>query len=569
MGTQTKTRLFIFTAIITLFLIGCANEQAPSGGPPDKEPPKIDSFEPAQMTKNFTEEKITVEFSEYVNKASVVENIFITPRLTFEPSWSGRYLDIIFTEKPQENTTYTISLGGDYTDLKSNKPTESFALTFSTGNVIDSGIVRGKIFDESPAGTYLFLYPLSAVNPDTLNPSKTEPRYVAQAGTSGDFTFYALPDGNYRLMAVRDLYKDRLYNAGTDGYGSPWKDITVQGAKSESIVLRCDEPLDSASPALLNAESISAFSLLLDFGEELDSTVFNPSLYKITDSTGNISNRVIDIYPNPKNFRNIIAITERVLDTNTLWKIVVDSSVKDLKGNKIVDTLRSRFFSGINEKDSIRPDFSGVSIADSSKNVNVSGYLKLLFTLGVDSSKTMEGISLTDILTRKKEVLAFHWKNSTEVRINAENTLQPNKWYEYELKHNYIVGWNGVAMKDSIQKIRFKTVDTREYGSIKGEFYDSLGITGGSYILLISPKNARKGTKPYTITLAKAGTWSMDKIPAGEYYIGAYHDANNNGKYDFGSPFPYTLAERFMPKPVEISVKSRWKIEDIKVAMGR
>jgi hypothetical protein len=72
-------------------------------------------------------------------------------------------------------------------------------------------MIKGKIFEPSPAGVYVFLYPLTTFNRDSLNPSVTESRYITQTGSSGDFTFYALPNGEYRLIAVKDQYKDRLF----------------------------------------------------------------------------------------------------------------------------------------------------------------------------------------------------------------------------------------------------------------------------------------------------------------------------------------------------------------------
>lgn len=569
MDTLRKTKNFLFLLLAIFGVIGCANEQPPSGGPPDKEPPKVLSFEPKQMTRNFDSDRISVEFSEYVNKASVAENIFITPRLPFEVDWSGRYLEVVFTEKPEKNTTYTVSLGGDYTDLKSNKPTESFSLTFSTGDVIDSGTVKGRVFHDSPAGIFLFLYPLASINPDTLNPSTKEPRYIAQAGTSGDFTFYALPDGNYRLMAVKDAFKDRLYNEGVDGYGSPWKNVTVEKAKSGSIILRCDEVADIVSPTLSNVEAISSRMIALDFGEEIDSSVLRTENFIVSDSMGSRNNPIEYVYPNPKNSKNILVITKNALDTGIVWKVNVDTSVRDMRGNKITDTLRSKIFRGSSDEDNTKPTLLSVSISDSAKNITTSGELKIVFSKAVDTNSVMSAISLSDIASKKTEVVSYRWKNPSQLLITSQQELKPNSWYEYEVIHGNIIGWNSQKMKDSTHRIRFKTIDTREYGSLKGSFFDSVSVTGGRYVLLITPKNGRSNTKPYKIVLEKSGTWSIDKLPAGNYLIGAFHDENNNGIYDFGKPFPYTLAERFIPNPVEVTVKARWVVEGVKVTMGK
>ncbi len=563
--------LFINSMVIILMsaaLFGCANEQRPSGGPPDKEPPNVISFEPAQMTKNYSADKVTIEFSEYIQKATISENIFITPRLTYELDWSGRFLDIQFTQPLETNTTYTVSLGADYTDLRGNKPTESFSLTFSTGNSIDSGIVKGKIFESMPAGIYVFLYPLNALNKDTLNPSVTEASYITQTGSSGEFTFYALPDGEYRLMTVKDQYKDRLFSLGTDGFGTTWKQVVVNKARSSPTIVRCGEAIDIIAPALYTADPLSQRLLQLDFSEEIDSMFLKPQFFSLKDTNENIIEdiRFTAIYKNAKNTKTVYGILENALDTSKIWKIVCNTDIKDKAGNKIQDSLRSKVFKSIIEIDSTKPFIESISLRDSSKNISLYAEMRILFSTAVDTNVCMRGISLTDTKNNKSQALFFRWLHPAEVVITSEDPLYSYQWYEFELQHKNIRSWNGQRMKDSTQRIRFRTIDSREFGSIKGELYDSLSISGGQYILLLSQKNAGGRTpNQYTRILPKTGDWTMNNIPPGEYILGVFHDANNNGKYDFGTAYPYSFAERFLTNPVSVSVKSRWTVEGVKV----
>lgn len=556
--------------LISTILFGCANEQRPSGGPPDKDPPNVISFVPAQMSKNYSADKVTIEFSEYIQKSTITENIFITPRLTYELDWSGRFLDIQFTQPLETNTTYTVSLGADYTDLRGNKPTESFSLTFSTGNSIDSGIIKGKIFESMPAGIYVFLYPLNTLNKDTLNPSVTEARYITQTGSSGDFTFYALPDGEYRLMAVKDQYKDRLFSLGTDGFGTTWKQIVVNNARSSPTIVRCDEATDIIAPALYTVEPLNQRELQLDFSEEIDSIFLKPQFFSLKNTNDSITKdiRITTIYKNSKNTKTVYGIFEQALDTSKTWKIICNAEIKDKAGNTIQDSLSSKVFKSIIDIDSTKPFIESISLRDSSKNISLFAEIRIQFSTAIDTNECMRGISLTDTKNSKSQALYFRWLHPAELIITSEEPLSSYQWYEYELQHKNIKSWNGQRMNDSTQRIRFRTIDSREFGSIKGELYDSLSISGGQYILLLTQKNAGgRMPKQYTIILPKIGLWTMNNIPPGEYMLGVFHDSNNNGKYDFGTAYPYSFAERFLVNPVLVSIKSRWTVEGVKIVL--
>lgn len=570
MNIQSLSINSAFIILITALLFGCANDQRPMGGPPDTEPPKVVSFEPAQMTKNFAADKVMIEFSEYIQKSTVTENIFITPRLSFELDWSGRFLDIEFTQPLEKNTTYTVSLGADYTDLKGNKPTESFSLTFSTGNNIDSGMIKGKIFESSPAGVYVFLYPLTTFNRDSLNPSVTESRYITQTGSSGDFTFYALPNGEYRLIAVKDQYKDRLFSPGIDGFGTTWKQVVVNNAQLTQTILRCGEPIDIIAPALYNVEPINNRLLKMDFSEEIDSSSLKAQWFSIID-TNDATKENIEfkaLYRNPQNTKSIYGVLKNSLDTSKIWKIICSQEIKDKSGNKIQDSLRTKLFGSSIEVDSSKPFIELVSLRDSSKNIALYPEITIQFSTAVDTNIMMRGISLTDLKNSKSQALYFRWKHPAELVVTTEEPLNSYQWYEFELQHKNIQAWNGRTMNDSTQRIRFRTIDSREFGTIKGTLYDSVSISGGQYIMLLTPKNTgARLSRQYKVILPQSGEWVINNIPAGDYILGVFHDANNNDEYDFGTAYPYSFSERFLVNPVSVSVKSRWTVEGIKVVL--
>lgn len=63
------------------------------------------------------------------------------------------------------------------------------------------------------------------------------------------------------------------------------------------------------------------------------------------------------------------------------------------------------------------------------------------------------------------------------------------------------------------------------------------------------------------------GRWEFANIPPGVYKVSAFSDANNNGRYDGGSFFPFTPAERFIQLPSEIQIRPRWTVENVRIAV--
>ncbi|RPI66158.1 MAG: hypothetical protein EHM47_17315, partial [Ignavibacteriales bacterium] len=105
----------ILIIVVILFIYHCANQLPPGGGEVDKIPPRITEIYPPDGTLNYGEDYFEIEFSEYVDKRSVKEAIFISPATEGNISldWSGKSVTVNFPGKLRENTTYNITIGTD------------------------------------------------------------------------------------------------------------------------------------------------------------------------------------------------------------------------------------------------------------------------------------------------------------------------------------------------------------------------------------------------------------------------------------------------------------------------
>ena len=198
---------FIF-ALLILFLVKCANQMAPTGGDPDLTPPTVLEIYPMAGTTNFTDNYLEITFSEYVDRRSFKESIFISPDIDgpIEYDWSGTSVEISFEDTLKENTTYTITVGTDVADVNNrNKMSEAFNFAFSTGPEIDEGRISGKVYDAKPDGAIICAY---KIDTEEYNPVDKKPTYRSQVGDNGKYKFLGLAPGQYRIIALRDEFRD-------------------------------------------------------------------------------------------------------------------------------------------------------------------------------------------------------------------------------------------------------------------------------------------------------------------------------------------------------------------------
>jgi hypothetical protein len=199
-GASRKIRnsLLLF---IGLLLSNCANQLPPGGGEIDKTPPQIINIYPPSGTTNFSDDYFELEFSEYVDRRSLQDAIFISPAIegALDLDWSGKSVRISFPSKLKDNTTYVVTIGTDVVDYNNkNRMAVSFNFTFSTGNEIDRRIISGKVYDEKPSGILIFAYKL---NSDTVNPTSNNVSSFAK-----ETSLYDIPIRSWSCWKRRSRY---------------------------------------------------------------------------------------------------------------------------------------------------------------------------------------------------------------------------------------------------------------------------------------------------------------------------------------------------------------------------
>ncbi len=212
-------QLYPALVLLALLMAGCASPKSPTGGEPDKTPPKIIESESTPNEQvNFTGNEITILFDEWVTLKDVYSQLVVSPIMPQEPEIKqrGKAIVISLPDSLRENTTYTINFGNAIQDLHEGNILENFVFVFSTGPVLDSIRLTGQVFDaitlKPVPGAWVMLYPMgedSAVY-------KRKPDYVSKTNTEGAWSMSYLRSDIFHVIALKDENANLIYDQDTE-----------------------------------------------------------------------------------------------------------------------------------------------------------------------------------------------------------------------------------------------------------------------------------------------------------------------------------------------------------------
>ena len=253
-------------SVLVALLLGCAKVGPPTGGPVDKEPPRILSHYPeSDALKVARDTEVELLFSEPMNREQTEAAIFTSPAGPLQLSWNGPRLRIAMPLA--EERTYVLTVGTGARDLRGNALTKSFTLAFATGSQLDQGLVRGRVYqDHQPvAGAHVWAYDLETFSGEV---GLDEPSYQTQSGADGDYEFARLAPGHYRVLAFRDANRNALPDAD-EWLALPASSVEV----GEEEVMAGDLALvrrQMPAPVLKRVQAIHAERLMLLFATPVD-----------------------------------------------------------------------------------------------------------------------------------------------------------------------------------------------------------------------------------------------------------------------------------------------------------
>jgi len=321
--------------ILVAFLSSCANKTSPTGGPKDEDPPVLELSVPENKALNYTDQKITLEFDEYIKLNNPKEEIIITPRLLgeYEIKTKKNKVIIQIEDTLLSNTTYTLSFREGIQDLNEGNSPENLQLAFSTGDYLDSLSISGNVYHlltNAPGKNItISLYDTE----DTLDVFNSPPIYFTKSTAKGDFIFNNLKNGEYNIYAINDKNKNLILESKNETYAYLDKSVRI-----DSNLFDIKLPLISldVTPLELQSSRTRGHYFVLKYNKYVSSFELNglDPQTEIPPTSFSEDHREIIFY-NTNSFVDSLGLIIQTYDT-------INNSVVDTAYVKFAETKRDR-----------------------------------------------------------------------------------------------------------------------------------------------------------------------------------------------------------------------------------
>jgi len=546
--------LFIFLA--------CAAQRPPGGGPEDKESPTVVSTFPSNKETSVSiQTEITLTFSEKIKATEIEKNVFFSPppEGDIDFSWDGTTLRIKTSEDLESDRTYVITIGTDLADLRGNSLRSSYTLAFSTGDEIDQGAVSGRVIGTDAGKASIWAFRLTEDFSDSTILSQPAD-YITRCGSDGRYVLSYLAAGTYRVFAVVDLDRDRLYAPSIDAVGFAAKDAVV--ADSSSRVKNIDFRLsmeDTTRFVLSEVAPIDLNHLSVSFSNALQS--FELGGFSIADSLTGDSIRIRQAYSFPNVAGRLYFVTD-TLNRNRTYRLQTPRIV-----NFFGDTISAEtfFFSG-DRKDDIRPSMRSVYPSDGQKNFRPDERIAIEFSEPPDTLSFQRGFFAEDSSGNRINGL-LSWRGGVAVTFEPDGKFLSLADYRFVLQGDSIFDLFGNTLGDSAVTYQFRTANFDTLGTVTGSVVDDDSVdTEGLYFVSFRHVSTKKKV---TTVVGQSKSFSVRHLFPGKYVVSSFKDRDSNQKYSFGRSIPFEFSERFTISPDTITVRKLWEVSGIRVIYPR
>ena len=565
-----------FAALLVAMLASCATQVAPSGGPEDKLPPRVAGVYPAPNTTNHPNElMVKLEFDEWINASIPRSAVSISPpidkKLRFEVS--GRTLVLSSRAVLDTGTTYTITFAGGIKDLHGNALAKPFQVVFSTGAIIDSLTVSGRVLvnqamarkkeypsiglfllgEERNSKHYLDKYRDTTTKEISKEPLllKEPPLYVTRADSAGHFTLTGLKAGRYRVVAFVDGNGNQKVELSTEHVGLWTGDLNLTAESKDTLWIAVTD-MDTTK---LELESVSQ-----PFANVLEATftrnVYFDSAFADTANCHLTSPENKVLYPklvylgastNKPQFYFDPAPKKEVL-----YKFACNSAKDSMF--RLLDTLRNEVEWEWKkmEADTLPPKVAGVKSNSKAKSLFPDDSLILYF-----NKPKLDSLEQTFYIAINKDTTQVQVTQIDPVRFAVEKTAPWNT----DITVNLLMGYMDTTLaaadsngkRDTVIELKyqrlqkFETVSKLKFAKLRGKIP---GATDKAVVRLLSAE-----TNQYYIESCKAdGSFSFDDLMEGAYLMDYYYPEQGKDQPDAGSvePLRYGSAWRAISDTLKV-----------------
>lgn len=613
---ERKNLLLCLLAL--LLTAACASIGNPDGGRFDETPPRVVGSSPADGAVNVSKRKVQILFDEYIKLEKASEKVVISPP-QIEPAnvrADGKRVKVDFYDSLRANTTYTIDFSDAIEDNNEGNPMGQYTFSFSTGDVIDTMQVSGRVLNaadlEPIKGIMVGLYPADSTWDDTLFRTRPFLR-VSRTNGEGRFTIKGVKDGAYRVHALDDKDGDFVFSQKNERVAF---DTTVYVTGSFPDVRMDTVWRDSLWYDSIRVVPYTHYTpddvLLLAFLEDgqerhLLKTVYpEPTSFTFyftapSDSTPrikglNFDERCLVADASLKNDTVTFWVTDTALihrqdtlsmilsymETDTLGQLVVTNDTLDLSPKTTYAKIAAERSKQIEawEKDRERRQKKAKKPLPYEENPYERIWLEAGFkpSGSLAPNQNVRYLAKEPILEVDTTKIHFYVKKDTdwlpapflfmpEERSAKSYMLyaewEPGQKYRFVMDTAAVVSVLEHESKSVRQEFHVRAVE--EYGSI---FIHVISPDTGVVVQLLS-KNDKVEAQQRT---DKDGNADFFFMKPGEYYMRCYVDANGNGQWDTGDYASGLQPERvyYFGKPLPLKaqwdLRQDWDIRAVDVA---
>ncbi|PWK17849.1 Ig-like domain-containing protein [Arcicella aurantiaca] len=522
--------------VISEMLLSCAQIVAPTGGKKDTLAPVLVKVFPQNQSKNFNGKQIELQFDEYVSVDNIQQQLSITPNLegTYETKILPKGARLTFDKPFKANTTYSFNFRNTFKDMNERNPAKNIRLVFSTGNIIDSLKVSGKVInplDKKPmmdvsVGLYVYT--------DTLNPKKIKPYYFMKTDSSGKFNIENIAAGKYRIYAITDNNSNLLYDEAKELMGfvkdtidlkNNVDNLEIKMAKMDKTLTKVLKSRNTANYYLIEYNR-GIKNVKIDFNNQKDSLVYQQ-----------VDNRNIRIFNTINNSTDTIKV--KISVTDSLERVFThDQKVKFKVKSKKDDGVKDEFSMKIKPSNNEDIDLKEVGYAFTfTKPIKSFDLNKLVF----------ENDTIVKVPITEKNI---SWnKERTEMKILVD-AKKPKELVRVKMQKGTFISVENDTTNNalSIHPIR----DVENYGTIAGEIKNPkkknfiVQLLDEKYEVVQKLDNISK----YEFTFVKAGI----------YYVRLIVDENRNARWDSGDVEKNILPEETQITKDKIKLKQNFEL---------
>ena len=527
---MNKSGKYFLSFLIMVSLTQCARRSIPTGGLKDTLPPIMINASPKMNTVFFDKEKIIITFDEFIKLKDISKQLIISPPLELDkykvkPQGTvAKKIQIQLLDSLKKETTYTFNFGESIVDNNEDNPLPFFRYALSTGPIIDSLEIRGKVTDAyeriTEPYTSIHLYPVDSTYSDSTIFLK-KPFYVTSTLDSVIYNFKNLRPDTYEIIAIKDVGGNYLFDQNIDKIGFLQKPITLPGDSVINFRIFKEIPnLFWTRPFFINTSQIG-----FGYYGEADRDAIE------------VKSKV------PRNFRYLIN-KNRETDTLNFW----------FRGDKL-DSLKF----AIKEEDTTRL-FNVKFKKELRDSLEISFITKsimgLLDSFKIESNLPLVKINLDLINIKGLDSLSVPFKASLDKnydRLSLFYDWLPNDNYKIELLPNALIDFWG----NTNDTLRFgaKTKPIEDYGNI---FLQILREDKDPFVLELVNL---KGESLRRLDVSnESDFYEFKYLLPGNYLFRYIKDKNGNKKWDTGNYLKKIQPELVYYSPDTIDLRANWEI---------